>query len=74
MAEVIISIPRINCNGCVKNVTRALEALPGVVIVGTELARKTIHLRYEPEETPLETIKSALADAKYPVVDEQPVV
>jgi copper chaperone CopZ len=71
MEDIIISIPRMKCGGCVKNVQRALESLAGVLFIEADLANKTVLLRHEPEQTPLETIKSQLATAKYPVADEQ---
>ncbi len=69
----VLSIPRINCGGCVKNVRNALQTLPGVEIMETDVSTKMVHLRYIPQQTPWETIKKTLADAKYPVADNASV-
>ncbi len=66
--DMILSIPRINCGGCVKNVCNALQTLPGVEIIETDVSTKTVHLRYISQQTTWEMIKKTLADAKYPAV------
>lgn len=71
MAETMITLSRLNCSGCVRNVTNALQTLVGVEIVQTDISTKTIHLRYFDDPALLEQIKKVLAEARYPVVDEQ---
>ena len=73
MSETIITLSRMNCGGCVRNVTNALQALPGVEVIQTDIPTKTVHLRYPTNQLSLEQIKTALAEAHYPVVSEQPV-
>lgn len=71
--ETCITLSRLNCNGCVRNVTKALQTLPGVEIISTDIPSKTVHLRYASDQTTLDAIKITLAEAKYPAVKEEPV-
>jgi copper chaperone CopZ len=69
--EASLMLQRLNCNGCVKKVTTALQGLPGVVVVSADIASKVVHVRYEPQQSSVEQMKTALAEAHYPVVGEQ---
>jgi copper chaperone len=71
--ETCITLSRLNCSGCVRNVTKALLALPSVEVVSTDIPSKTVHLRYEEDQTTLDVIKTALAAAKYPVAEEEAI-
>jgi copper chaperone len=67
--EIHITLSRLNCSGCVRNVTKALQTLPGVEILSTDIPSKTVHLRYAADQTTLDAIKTALAEAKYPAIE-----
>jgi len=69
-----VSIPRMNCSGCLRNVTNTLQALPSLAIIATDLPAKTLHLHYDPEQLSLEQIKTALEQAEYPIEKELPLV
>ncbi len=71
--ETRITLSRLGCSGCVKNVTKALQTLPGTEVISSDIPAKTVHLRYDSDQTSLETIKITLATAKYPAVKEEPV-
>lgn len=71
--EMAVTLSRLNCNGCVRKVTNALQTLPEVEIVQTDIPTKTVHLRYPENPPSLEQIKTVLLEAGYPVVAEQPV-
>ena len=71
--EMTITLSRMNCNGCVRNVTKALQTLAEVEIVRTDIPTKTVHLRYPENQNSLEQVKAVLLEAGYPVVAEQPV-
>jgi len=71
--EVTLTLTRMNCNGCVRNVTNALQTLPELEVVQTDIPTKTVHVRYSEEQVSLEQIKAVLLKAKYPVAAEQPV-
>jgi len=65
--EVILSVPDVSCEHCVHAIDGALSPLPGVESVETDLTSKTVRLRYDPSQTPMKTIESALDDAGYTV-------
>jgi copper chaperone CopZ len=59
---------RMNCNGCVSNIARALTNLPGVEIIKTDLSTKRVYLDYDNYSVTIEQIQETLAAARYPVV------
>jgi copper chaperone len=65
--EVVLSVPDVSCEHCVHAIDKALSPLPGVESVETDLTSKTVRLRYDPAQTPMMTIESALDDAGYTV-------
>jgi copper chaperone CopZ len=69
--EMAVTLSRLNCNGCVRNVTRALQALPEVEVTQTDIPTKTVRLRYPEKQISLEQIKTILSEAGYPVVTDQ---
>lgn len=71
MIEAIITLSRLNCSGCVRNVTNALQTLASVEIVRIDIPTKTVYLRYFDDQTTLEQIKNLLLASRYPVVSEQ---
>jgi copper chaperone CopZ len=71
--EITVTLSRLNCNGCVRNVTKALQTLPEVEITQTDIPTKTVRLHYPEKQTSLEQIKTVLFEAGYPVVAEEPV-
>ncbi len=71
--EMILTMSRMSCGGCVKNITRTLQALPDIEVIATDLPTKTVHLEFDSEHTTLDIIKTTLSAAKYPVASEQVV-
>jgi copper chaperone len=65
--EVVLSVPDVSCEHCIRAVDSALSPLPGVESVQTDLDSKTVRLRYDPTQTPMTTIEAALDDAGYTV-------
>lgn len=70
--EVTVTLSRLNCNGCVSNVTKALQTLPEIEIAGTDIPTKTVRLYYPENQVSLEQIRKVLLEAGYPVVAEKP--
>lgn len=68
MLEVVLQLSRLNCQGCVRRVTQALQVYPDVEILGVDIPTKTVRLRYAAEQVSLEQVQEALAEARYPVV------
>jgi copper chaperone len=65
--DTTISVPEISCEHCVKTINGALDALPGIESVNTDLDSKTVHLRYDPAQVSMDTIEATLDDAGYTV-------
>jgi len=65
--EALLSVPDISCEHCVKTINGALNELPGVEAVTTDIPTKTVHLRYHPSQISMETIKAVLDEAGYSV-------
>lgn len=66
----MLTMSRMSCSGCVKNITRALQTLPTTEVITTDLPAKTVHLRYDAEQVTMDTIKTTLSTAKYPVASD----
>ncbi len=45
--EATLKIPAIHCGGCVKTVTRTLEALPSVKVTEADPATKLVQVRFD---------------------------
>lgn len=71
--ETRIIFQRMNCSGCLKKVTTTLQGLPGVEIISADIPSKTLHIRYEARQTTMEQMKVALAEAHYPIAEEQAI-
>ncbi|MDR3295937.1 MAG: copper ion binding protein [Clostridiales Family XIII bacterium] len=67
MKSITLKVEGMSCEHCVKAVTEAAGALPGVSGVAVDLAGGTVSLDYDPAVTPLDTIKSEIEDQGYDV-------
>lgn len=65
---VHLHMARMNCSGCVRNITRTIEKMPAITVTATDLATKTIQVCYDKDQIAIETITAALSQARYPVV------
>ena len=65
--ETVLSVPDISCQHCVNAINGALEVLPGIETVDTDIPTKTVHLRYEPAKISLEQVEAALDDVGYTI-------
>jgi copper chaperone CopZ len=70
--DVVLSVPDVSCEHCVRAIDGALSTLSGVEAVSTDIPTKSIHLRYEPNQISMEQIEAALDDAGYTVAKEPP--
>jgi copper chaperone len=68
--EVVLSVPDVSCEHCVKAVNGALGVLPGVETVSTDVPRKSVYLRYDTSQLSMEQIETALDDVGYTVAKE----
>ncbi len=65
--EVTLSIPDVSCEHCVKTVNGALGSLQGVEDVNTDIATKSVHFRYDPNQVSMQKIEETLDGAGYTV-------
>lgn len=68
--EVVLSVPDVSCEHCVRTINGALGALAGVETVATDIPGKSVHLRYDPDRLSLDQIESILDDEGYTVAKE----
>lgn len=71
MAQVVLNVPDISCEHCVKTVTNALTPLQGVQNVQVDLPTKQVSVTYNPQQIDLDRMKSVLAEEDYPVATVQ---
>jgi copper chaperone len=65
MSEVTIKIEGMSCGGCVRNISRALEALPGVTGAEVSLEQACAVVQYDPAATEVSAIRQAVEDAGF---------
>lgn len=68
--DVVLSVPDVSCEHCVKAVNGALGTLPGVESVETDIPTKSVHLRYDASQLSLAQVEAALDDVGYTVSHE----
>ena len=67
METTIINVEGMLCEHCVKAVTDAVGALPGVDSVAVDLAAGTVTVEYDAAQTPLDEIKAGIEDQGFDV-------
>ena len=65
--EVVISVPDMSCEHCVKTINNTLDVIPGVETVLTDLPTKKVHVHYDPSRVTVDQVEAALDDAGYTV-------
>ena len=68
MVKTILSVEGMSCDHCVKAVTNAVNALPGVFNVKIDLETGTVTVEHDPGESPLDKIKFEIEEQGYDVV------
>lgn len=63
--EAILKVGGMTCQGCVKSVTRVLQALPGIESVDVSLERGEAVLRYDPAQSRIEDFRKAVEEAGF---------
>jgi copper chaperone len=66
--ESIIPVEGMACEHCVKAITKAVGALPGVGGVSADLKAKTVTVEYDPAQSLLSNIKREIEEQGYDVV------
>lgn len=67
MQELIVGIGGMSCQGCVKNVSGVLLALPGVESVEVSLAEGQASIVYDSAEVDVSQFKAAIEGAGFDV-------
>jgi copper chaperone len=65
MSEVTIKIEGMSCGGCVRNISRALEALPGVTGAEVFLEQACAVVQYDPAVIDATTMRRTVEDAGF---------
>jgi copper ion binding protein len=68
--EATLSVPDVSCGHCVQTINSTLSALTGVEAVSTDIATKSVNLRYDSNVVSMEQIETALDDVGYTVAKE----
>ena len=65
METVELKVEGMDCEGCVKSVTRMLAGVPGVAAVEVSLAAASAKVTYDPAKADLAQMKRAVQRAGY---------
>jgi copper chaperone CopZ len=65
METVELKVEGMDCEGCVKSVTRMLSGVPGVEQVDVSLAQGSARVTYDPAKSGLAQLKRAVERAGY---------
>ena len=65
MEATTIQVSGMTCQGCVRSVTRVLNAIPGVEAVAVSLERGEAQVQYDPSRTGALAFRKAVEDAGY---------
>ena len=65
MENTVIKVSGMTCQGCVRSVTRVLEAVPGVAKVDVSLEKGEAALAYDPAKAGMPQFKQAVEDAGF---------
>ena len=68
MERIIVGVGGMSCQGCVKNVTGVLQALPGVEQVDVSLEAKQASIVYDPAKVGTPQFSAAIEDAGFDVI------
>ena len=68
MIKSIIKVDGMSCEHCVKAVTKAVNALPGIGAVNIDLKAKTVTVEHDPNHTALEKIEYTIQEEGYDII------
>jgi len=67
MQQIVIGVGGMSCQGCVKNVSGVLLALPGVARVDVSLEAGQASIDFDPEKVGADQFRAAIEDAGFDV-------
>ncbi len=65
METTTIKVSGMTCQGCVRSVTRVLQAVPGVAAVDVSLEKGEAELRFDPARAGAPEFRQAVEDAGF---------
>ncbi len=65
MENTVLKVEGMTCQGCVRSVTRVLQALPGVEKVEVSLEKGEAALAFDPSKATIADLKRAVNEAGY---------
>ncbi|MDF3002111.1 MAG: copper ion binding protein [Bacillota bacterium] len=68
MEKTSIKVEGMSCEHCVKAITKAVRALPGIQEVAVDLKAGTVTVEHDSAQSPLEKIKSEIEEQGYDVI------
>lgn len=68
MDKIILNVNGMSCDHCVRSITKAVSALPGIGGVSVDLGAGTVKVEYDPVKSAPDRIKSEIEDQGYDVV------
>lgn len=68
MENIILKVDGMSCEHCVKAITKAVNALPGIGGVDVDLKAGTVAVQYDAVQSSLDTIKYEIEDQGYDIV------
>jgi copper chaperone len=68
MSKTILTVEGMSCEHCVKAVTGAVSALPGIESVAVDLDAGLVTVVHDPDQSPLDKIKFEIEEQGYDVV------
>ena len=66
--EITLKLSGLHCSSCAISIDNALEEVDGVYEASTSFAKSTARVRFDPDKTNLQVLKSAIQGAGYQVV------
>jgi copper chaperone len=67
MARATLEAPDISCGHCIQTIESAVGKLPGVQFLSGDPEKKQVTVEYDPSQTPLDGVRSAMEEEGYPV-------
>lgn len=67
MEQATLEAPDISCDHCIQSIRKAVEKLPGVTFVSGDPEAKRVVVQYDPQQTPMSSLESAMEEEGYPV-------
>jgi copper chaperone len=65
MSEAIVKVEGMSCDGCVRSVTEALKAQPGVVKAQVSLEAAQARVEYDPAVISVARLRQAIEEAGF---------